>query len=289
MLSLHDSPLPSHEGPNRREWLRVGGLSLLGLSLPDLLRAEERRSPAPAVPQLARDLGAATFGKAKSVIYLWLQGGPPQHETFDPKPEAPAEIRGPFKPIRTNVTGVHFCELLPRTARIASKLAVIRSMATDDDNHDVSGYWVLTGYPYGPGSARQIKPNDWPYFGSIVKMLKPSERLPALTSVWLPDVMRLNDNVTPAGQTSGFIGKQWEPERFVGDPAAPDYRITGVALPSDVSVARLDRRADLLAQLDRHRRNAPTDAWDRLTHHAFDLITSGKAREAFDLRKEPAR
>ena len=289
MLSLHDNPLPPHEGPKRREWLRVGGLSLLGLSLPDVLRAEERKSPAPAAPLLARDLGAATFGKAKSVIYLWLQGGPPQHETFDPKPDAPVEIRGPFKPIRTNVTGTHFCELLPRTARIADKLAIIRSMATDDDNHDVSGYWILTGYPYGPGSARQIKPNDWPYFGSIVKMLKPSQKLPALSSVWLPDVMRLNDNVTPAGQTAGFIGKQWEPERFVGDPAAPDYRITGVTLPPDVSVARLDRRADLLAQLDRHRRNTNTDAWDRLTHHAFDLITSGKAREAFDLRKEPAR
>lgn len=286
MLSLHDNPLPPHEGPNRREWLRVGGLSLLGLSLPDLLRADQRPT---APPQLARDLGAATFGKAKSVIYLWLQGGPPQHETFDPKPDAPAEIRGPFTPIRTNVIGTHFSQLLPRTAGIANKLAVIRSMATDDDNHDVSGYWVLTGYPYGPGSARQIKPNDWPYFGSIVKMLKPSDKLPALSTVWVPDVMRLNDNVTPAGQTAGFLGKQWEPERFVGDPATPDYRITGVALPEDVSVARLDRRADLLAQLDRHRKASASEAWDRLTHHAFDLITSGKAREAFDLRKEPAR
>ena len=154
MLSLHDNPLPPNEGPNRREWLRVGGLSLLGLSLPDVLRADARTTPPPAAPALARDLGAATFGKAKSVIYLWLQGGPPQHETFDPKPDAPAEIRGPFKPIQTNVPGIRFCELLPRTARIADKLAVIRSMATDDDNHDVSGYWVLTGYPYGPGSAR---------------------------------------------------------------------------------------------------------------------------------------
>src|SRR5215211_1970740 len=222
MLSLHDDPLP---------------------------RAEERRAPAPATPQLARDLGAATFGKAKSVIYLWLQGGPPQHETFDPKPEAPAEIRGPFKPIRTNVTGTHFCELLPRTARRADRLAVIRSMATDDDNHDVSGYWVLTGYPYGPGSAREIKPNDWPYFGSIVKMLKPSEKLPALTSVWVPDVMRLNDNVTPAGQTAGFLGKLWEPERFIGDPALPEYEIEGLRLTGDMTKLRVDRRRDVLQQL----------------------------------------
>src|SRR5947209_4231681 len=83
---------------------------------------------------------------------------------------------------------------------------------------------------YGPGGARQIKPTDWPYFGSLVKMLKPSARLPALTSVWLPDLMRLNDNVTPAGQTAGFLGKSWEPERFVGDPASPDYRIEGLSL-----------------------------------------------------------
>src|SRR5436309_2861460 len=82
-----------------------------------------------------------------------------------------------------------------------------------------------TGHPYGPGGARQIKPTDWPYFGSIVKMLRPSERLPALTSVWIPDLMRLNDNVTPARQTAGFLGKSWEPERLVGDPSSPDYRI----------------------------------------------------------------
>src|SRR3954466_2005644 len=148
MLSLHDNPLPRHEGPNRREWLRVGGLSLLGLSLPDLLRAEERGSPAPAAPQLARDLGAATFGRAKSVIYLWLQGGPPQHETFDPKPEAPAEIRGPFKPIHSTVPGVHFCELLPRCAAMAHQLAVVRSIHTDNNDHDGSGYWVWTGNKY---------------------------------------------------------------------------------------------------------------------------------------------
>ena len=205
--------------------------SALGLSLPDAAARGETVRATAAAPKLAGDLGS-TFGKAKNVIFLWLQGGPPQHETFDPKPDAPAEIRGPFKPIATNVPGIHFCELLPRTARIADKLAVVRSLSTDDDNHDVSGYWVLTGYPYGPGSRRQIKPTDWPYFGSIVKMLKPSEKLPALTSVWLPDVMRLNDNVTPAGQTAGFLGKQWEPERFVGDPAAPDYRIEGLDLPA---------------------------------------------------------
>jgi hypothetical protein len=274
---------------NRREWLRVGGLSAMGLSLADLLRQQSR----------ARDLSSgqalgtrsATFGRAQSVIFLWLQGGPPQHETFDPKPDAPAEIRGPFRPIQTNVPGIRFGELLPRTARIADKLAVVRSIATDDNNHDVSGYWVLTGYPYGPGSARQIKPADWPYLGSIVKMKRPSERLPALTSVWIPDVMRLNDNVTPAGQTAGFLGKLWEPERFIGDPSAPDYRVEGLILPAGVTRARVDRRRDLLAQIDGVRkqvdRSGTIEGWDKLSQQAYDLVTSGRARDAFDLSREP--
>jgi hypothetical protein len=302
MLSLLDPSVSPADRLTRREWLRAGGLSGLGLSLPALLRAEQNPTAHAAAPSLSSALGS-TFGKAKNCIFLWLQGGPPQHETFDPKPDAPAEIRGPFKPINTNVPGVRFCELLPRTARHADKLAVIRSLSTRDDNHDVSGYWLLTGYPYGPGSARQIKPSDWPYFGSIVKMLKPSEVVPALTSVWIPDLMRLNDNVTPAGQTAGFLGKSWEPERIVGDPAAADYRIEGLALKGELTPARVEHRHGLLNKLDRSfagggsrgepDRGSPhptradaVEAWDRLTHRAFDLVTSGRGRAAFDLSKE---
>lgn len=276
--------------PTRREVLRVGGLSALGLSLPTLLRAQSAvAGPVAARSGLSGELGA-TFGKAKNVIFLWLQGGPPQHETFDPKPGAPREIRGEFQPIATNVTGMQFCELLPRTARYADKMAVVRSLSTRDDNHDVSGYWLLTGYPYLTGSARQIKPTDWPYFGSIVKMLKPSEKLPALTSVWIPDVMRLNDNVTPAGQTAGFLGPLWEPERFVGDPALPDYHIEGLSLLDGVTRARMDRRRAMLRQLEAPSRgpaHGPSVAsWDRLSQQAYELVTSGTARAAFDLSRE---
>lgn len=292
MLSIQDASIPLADRVTRREWLRVGGLSALGLSLPGLLRAPSVATASPEAPKLADGLGS-TFGRAKNVIFLWLQGGPPQHETFDPKPDAPADIRGPFRPIATNVPGVRYCELLPRTARHADKLAVLRSLSTRDDNHDVSGYWLLTGYPYGPGSARQIKPSDWPYFGSIVKMLKPSEKLPALTSVWIPDLMRLNDNVTPAGQTAGFLGKQWEPERFVGDPAQPGYHIEGLGLDGDLTRVRVDRRRDLVSQLDRSfshgRPGEALQTWDRLSLQAFDLVTSGKARTAFDLGRESDR
>jgi hypothetical protein len=295
MYGLDDRPNRLCDGQTRRELLRVGGLSVLGLGLSDLLYAGCHANQAKAAAldsSLARGLEGATFGRAKNVIFLWLQGGPPQHETFDPKPDAPAEIRGPFRPIATNVPGIQFCELLPRTARLADKLAVVRSLATDDPNHDVSGYWVLTGYPYGPGSARQIKPTDWPYFGSIVKMLKPSETMPALTSVWIPDVMRLNDSVTPAGQTAGFLGKVWEPERFVGDPAAPDYRIEGLDLPAELPRRRVDRRKELLGQIDGYfrqvERGGAVGTWGRYAQDAYDLVSSGRARAAFDLNREPS-
>ena len=250
MLSFRNRAVRLCDGVNRREWLRVGGLSVLGLSLPDLLAAQAAKGATTPANKLSEGLSGVMFGRAKNLIFLWLQGGPPQHETVDPKFDAPLEIRGPFNPIQTNVPGIQFCELLPRTAQRADKLAVIRSLSTDDNNHDVSGYWVLTGYPYGPGSAREIKPNDWPYFGSVIKMLKPSERLPALTSVWLPDMMRLNDNVTPAGQTGGFLGSLWDPDRFVGDPADAHYRIESLSLPIELPPARMHDRAALLGLLN---------------------------------------
>lgn len=291
MLSFLDRGSRLCDGVTRREWLRVGGLGVLGLSLPQLLASQSVLHAAPAANRLGQGLSGTTFGRAKNVIFLWLQGGPPQHETFDPKPDAPLEVRGPFKHIQTNVPGIDFSELLPRTAQRADKLAVIRSLSTDDNNHDVSGYWILTGYPYGPGSARQIKPTDWPYIGSVIKLLKPSDTLPALTSVWLPDMMRLNDNVTPAGQTGGFLGSMWDPERFVGDPASAAYSIEGLSLPLDISLNRMHNRSNLLDALDSRfrevERNGVTHSWGKLSTVAMDLVTSGKAKAAFNVSREP--
>ncbi len=285
MLSIHERPIRLCDGVDRRELLRVGGLSLLGLGLPHLLAASE--TALPGMPPTDR-----TFGPAKNIIYLWLAGGPPQHETFDPKPEAPAEIRGPFKPIRTTVPGVHFCELLPRTAGLAHKLAIARSIHTNDNNHDGSGYWVWTGYKYVGPNSRTIQPTDWPYFGSLVKRFKPSQKLPPLSVVWLPDWARLNENVTQAGQTGGFMGREWDPDRFLGDPAAPDYQVQGLK-PSDIPPLRLQQRERLLHQLDRHlaglEHSTAVRNFDTYRQRAFDLIISGKAREAFAIGKEPAK
>jgi hypothetical protein len=284
MFSLEDRPYTLCDRITRRELMRIGGLNLLGLSLPALLRAQACG---------ATSGGDPTFGRAKNVIYLWLQGGPPQHETFDPKPNAPLEIRGPFKPIATNVPGIQFCELLPRTAAMADKLAVVRSMSTDDNTHDTSGYWVLTGTKYESGSAREIKSSDWPYFGSVVKMLKPSTRVPALSTVWIPDIMRLNDNVRPAGQTGGFLGAQWDPDRFVGDPSDPNYQVEGLGLQSGMSPLRLESRVLLFEQVGRHldeaERTSPVRNFDDIRQAAFGLLTSSQARDAFQVHREPER
>lgn len=276
MFSI-DDPL-SPNGIRRRELLRIGGLSLLGLGLPDLLSARE--SPA----------GGSLFGRAKNVIFLYLAGGPPQHETFDPKPMAPVEIRGPFKPICTNIPGIHFCELLPRTAAIADKLAVIRSMSTNDNIHSSSGAWVLTGHQYRGRNARTIQPTDHPYFGSIIKRYKPSEKMPPLSTVWIPDLMRLNENVTPAGQTGGFMGREWDPDRFVGDPSAPRYEVQGFR-QQDLPPLRLHHRQSLLAQVDQHfakiASSRPVSLYNKYQRQAFDLLSSGAAKEAFAIHKEP--
>jgi len=283
MLSLHGAGARLCDGLSRREVLRVGGLGMAGLSLPQLLQASENA----AMGVLPTD---KSFGRAKNIIFLYLLGGPPQHETFDPKPEAPVEVRGAFKPIQTNVPGIDFCELLPRTSRIADKLAIVRSLSTNSNEHDGSGYWVLTGYKYVGPNSRTIQPTDWPYFGSLVKMKKPSEVLPPLTTVWLPDVWRLNENVTPAGQTGGFLGSRWNPDVFVGDPARPDYKVQGLQL-SDLPPLRLRQRESLLKQVERHFQSFDHGErarnYDRYQQQAFDLMTSGKAQKAFAVEQEP--
>lgn len=266
---------------NRRELVRVGGISLAGLSLSRLMEAE-----AMAVPIT----GDASFGRARSIIYLYLNGGPPQHETFDPKPDAPAEIRGPFNPIQTNIPGIQFCELLPRTAAIADRLAVVRSMATDDNTHSSSGHWVLTGNKYQGPNPRTIQPTDWPYFGSLIKRYRPSEKMPALSAVWVPDVIRLNENVTPAGQTGGLMGSRWTPEQFIGDPSQPNYRIEGLE-PFGIGSQRLQQRQSLLSQLEDHLsgfENSPSvNLFNTYQQQAYELLTSGQARKAFAIHEEP--
>jgi len=283
MFSLFSDPVRTCQGVSRREWLRVGGLGLGAISLPQLLAGQASAQPTVERP--------AMFGRAKNVMVVWLQGGPPQHETWDPKPDAPAEIRGAFGPIQTNIPGIQIGELLPRLATRADKLAIVRSLCTHNDLHDASGYWVLTGYPYRGRQSREISPTDWPWLGSVIKQLKPSKELPAYSAVWLPDWMRLNDNVTPAGQTAGFLGHQWEPERLVCDPSTRGFQVQGLTSPREVPPLRLSARQSLLSQVETHfellDRGARARDFDRQTRQAFDVLASGRARQAFDLEREP--
>jgi hypothetical protein len=270
-------------GLTRREWLRVGGLGLCGLSLPQLLKAQ----PSP-------DEKGGTFGRAKAVIVLFLSGGPPQHETFDPKPDAPAEIRGPFKPINTSVPGVQVCELMPRTARLLHKLAVLRAVSTDDNAHSSSGYAMLTGVPHQPRNmenARPGAPNDWPSLAGIVKKLRPGGALPS--AVRLPEHIWNDGMIVWPGQDGGFLGRSADPWLLHCQPQQPDFSVAGLALPPELPSLRLEGRLGLREQLDRHldavERSPALTRFDVQTRQAFDLLRAGKARRAFNLHEEPAK
>lgn len=230
---------------------------------------------------------ADSFGRAKSLIYLYLSGGPSQYETFDPKPEAPAEIRGAFSPIATRVPGLSFCELLPRTAAIADQLTIVRSFATDDPNHESGGYWINTGHKYAGPDMRALAPTDWPTLGSIVRLLKPTERGP-FTSVMLPEPIIANPNVFLPGQNAGFLGRRWDPEIFRCDPTAANFRIDSLALPEELNGPRVTLRQQLLEQLGGSPRaeSAVTGDYERLRGEALDLVRSGTARGAFALDAE---
>lgn len=281
MLSIHEPYSKQSLGVSRRELLRIGGVGMLGLSLPHLLGRQARAtSDATAGPM---------FGRAKNIIYLFLSGGPSQYETFDPKPEAPAEIKGTFQPIATSVPGVQFCELLPRVARIADKLAVVRSFATDDPNHESGGYWINTGYKYLGPNMRSINPTDWPTLGSIVKMLRPSDSVP-FSAVALPEPIVANPNVLLPGHNGGFLGSRWDPDLFKCDPAAENFTVEGLAAPAEVPALRLTARRDLLDQVERAAQfvaaHPASRDHDRLTRESLDLVLSGTVRGAFALDRE---
>jgi len=264
----------------RRELLRIGGLGCFGLSLPTL---------ATAAAAIARESSTSTFGRAKSCIILFLSGGPPQHETFDPKPDAPADLRGSFKPISTSVPGIQFCELLPLTARWAHRMTVIRSMTTGINSHAVSGYQMMTGRVHGSPGDVPASPKDWPCLGSVVGALKPSERSP-LSSVTLPEPVVNNPGIPWPGQNGGFMGRTWDPSLFKCDPSAPDFRIESLSLPDGMSIDRMAARQGLMRDLDKHLRRVERgdslDGLDAAQRKAFDLLTSSATRAAFELQRE---
>ena len=270
------------DGLARRDWLRVGGIGLGGLALPQLLRsqadANERHGTGPA----------------KSVIVLFNTGGGPQHESWDPKPDGPSTTRGDFGVIATRTPGLFVGELMPRTAQLTDKIAVIRTMVTGDNAHSTSGYQMLTGMPHIPlnrENAGPGKPNDWPAMNAVVQALRsPRGGLPA--SIALPRRLANNGGQDPwPGTDAGVLGRKHDPWLLVCDPSDPKFTAPGCELPTELSTVRVDRRLSLLGQfnqhLDRLDQSASTSSYDLYQQQAINLIAGGAARNAFDLSQEP--
>jgi hypothetical protein len=277
MLPIPD-PTPARGATwSRREWLRLGGLGALGLSLPALLRAEAAGPPRPA---------------ARSCVLFLLHGGPSQLDVWDLKPAAPAEVRGEFRPIATSVPGVRLTEHLPRLARLAHRFTVVRSMTHTALFHNSATYFVTTGQP-PLRDLIQFTPseNDFPHLGAQVAYGSPAGRgVPAAVS--LPDPVSDGPYTTP-GQDGGFLGAAYAPFRITGDPNDPDFRVGGLAAAPEVGRDRLEGRRGLLERVNRHLGALAADRGverlDRYQQRALALLTSEATRRAFDVGREPDR
>ena len=270
---------PAHRhttGIARREFLQVGFSGFLGLGIDGLLAARSAAETRPA-------------GRAKSMILVFLTGGPSQLDTFDLKPDAPAEIRGEFKPIATKTPGVSFCEHLPGLAARSDRLAIVRSLSHGHANHLNATHQLLTGHPQ-PGAFfdKVASRDDYPNYASALQAIRPrADGLPS--GVMLPTFL-MEGPLTWPGQHAGFLGPKFDPWQIKQDPNRKDYRVEEVSLPDGFSVECLDRRRSLAdemaAQQDAWTARAERDAFADRRKLAYSLLLSGRVSEAFDIRKE---
>ncbi len=277
MLNLVTAQHRSSHGVTRRNLLQAGTLVIGGLTLADRLRLQARAAEASEY--------RATPSK-KSVILLWQNGGPSHLETYDLKPNAVSEVRGPFLPIATNVPGIQLGELLPRHARIADKFSLIRSVSHGFGDHDGAHKRVLTGRI--PKSAVGFV-NDAPSVGCIVNKVREGRHPDMLA---FTSGQRADTNADSYSQGAGYLGKSFEPFLVGGDPSDEKWSVPNLAVVPELTPRMTDRRG-LLTQFDRIRReidrNGSIAASEHFHQQAFGLLTSDKARQAFDLsREDPA-
>ena len=254
---------------DRRNFLRVGSLAVGGLTLPNLLRGES----------LAKEGG--TSAKRKSVILVWQAGGPSHIDMYDLKPTAPAEYRGEFKPIPTNVPGIEIGEHLPLQSTMFDKFSVVRSAFHTNAGHGMGSQWMLTGYQ----PTIEVNDNIYPSCGSVVAALRgPNEPgMPAYCNV--PNRLDLGK--------AAYLGASYNPFSPDSNPNDNGFQVRNMKLPGNLTVNRLERRQQLLGQVDTIRRDIDTKGdivgLDKFYRDAFEMVTNEKALRAFDIHKEDPR
>ena len=255
-------------GHSRRDFLRVGALTPLGLSLASLLSFEKAIA------------GAAAQSRAKSVILVYLGGGISHHDTFDPKPDAVEEIRGKYKTIPTNVTGLHVTELLPNMAKVMDKVALIRSGTHENDHHETATNWVLSGRfgsPFG----------DYPAMGAVVA------HETGFSGIVPPYVaVPKNPSFTWELGKSAWLGGRYESFKC-GDPNDANFKVRDLSKPAEITPQVLERRRTLLAAVDqlaaRVKGNDQIATYDEFGQKAADMVLSPQAQAAFDIGAEDAK
>lgn len=266
---------------SRREWLRIGGLAGMNWALPGLM---PQRTQADDFPS-ERPPG---FGRAKSVIVIFASGGQSQIDMWDPKPDAPEEIRGAFKSISTAVPGVRFCEHMPQTARVADKLCVVRSMAHEDLDHGSAFYLSMTGRYHRRRSGNPLPaPDDMPCHGAILQRVRP-------TSVFSQTAVHLNGPaevplIVAPGQFGGVLGRGFDP-LTLGDVTKDEMAVPALLPHQDVPAIRMQSRQSLLQAVEHNMRllGGQQQGLDKnaLYQQAFNMLDRREAREAFDLSQE---
>lgn len=273
-MSMHGPSADRHTLAltNRRQWLQIGAVGLAGLNPCGAFRARAAESLAPV----------------RSCIFIFYQGGPSHLDTWDMKPKAPAEVRGPFQPIATTVPGLWACEHLPHLARVADRLTIVRSLQHRLTNHLPAAFTTLIGRDPLRGDQLIVgqNNNDPPSLGSSISRAKPVERAEIPPFVALPH--RMWNEIDVPGQSAGFLGSAYEPLQVEGDPSDPDFRLPELELPAGVTHARLQRRENLREALQQPLRSVGAIDTDEFRRKALEFLGSEVARRAFDLRLEDA-
>ncbi len=263
----------------RRTALQIGGLGMLGLTMPKLLRAAERSVGLPV--------------RAKSVIFLYQFGGPSHLDTFDLKPDAPAGIRSPLGSIATSMPGLRICEMLPETAKVMDKVTLVHGVHHNMKNHNSASYYALTGHA---PPVDDIRLNDtdqlFPAYGSVVDRFAPS---PSASDAGMPKFVSypyvIRDGSITPGQRATFLGKEHDPLLVTEDPAKPSFRLPALSLPEGMSSDRLANRRAMQQFVNRQAEwldtTAEAQGLDSYYERALSMLTTSRVRDAFDLSAEP--